>query len=343
MSDVQRFVVRRVGLAVATMWALASVVFLMMQWMPGDPAQVAAGPFASPEQVELVRHQMGLDRSLLYQYFNYFGRLFHGDLGTSMVAYRPVTTELAHVLPSTLELAAAAFVLNLLIAVPLAVLSAVHRGGRLDSTLRVVAVVGGSMPPFWMALVLQLVLAVGLGWFPITGQSTENPGASRTGAGTIDAILAGDPAAFMSALWHLFLPALVLALPFAVQLYRALRSSMVGVLEQDFIAVVRVKGTPERRVLMRHALPNALGPVITLAFIELGGMVGSAVLIESVFSRTGIGKFLTDGVAAKDTYGVLGGILVIGLVVCVVNLVADLLQLALDPRVRRTELSSEAR
>lgn len=332
------FFARRLALALLTLWGLATLVFLMIKLLPGDEAQMAAGADASAAQVEAVRERLGLDAPVVVQYVRFLGRLLQGDLGSSNVTLQPVLADLEKVLPSTLELVFFAMVFNLLIAIPIGVIAAYRRGGVFDGTSRVAAVVLGGMPAFWLALVLQYLLGSLWRVVPISGQNSfGNAAPVVSGAPTLDALLAGNPASFVDALYHILLPALVLAALFSTQIFRTLRAALLGVLRSDFIIAVRAKGASARHMLMRHALPNSLNPVLTLAGTQAGAMIGSAVLVETVFARKGIGAYMFNGVAQKDTFAVLGSVMFIGTAVCLVNLIVDVLQLLVDPRIRAAQ------
>ncbi len=333
------FALRRAVHAAVTIWALATIVFIMVKAIPGDEAQVAAGADASRAQVEIVRERLGLDAPVPVQYVRFLGRLLTGDLGRSITTLQPVAADLGRVLPSTIELVLIAMAINLSIAIPAATVAAAKRGGALDSTVRLVAVLAGGIPVFWMALIFQYLFGTVWAILPISGEHNFGYSAREiTGMQTVDALISGNLASFIDALRHIVLPAAVLAVMFSSQIFRTLRASLVGVLESDFIVAVRAKGASTARVLFRHALPNALNPVLMLAATQLGIMIGTAVLVETVFARQGVGAYLAQAVAQKDTYAVLGTVLFVGTVVCIVNLAADMLQLALDPRVRSAQM-----
>lgn len=336
------FLARRLGLVILTLWGLATLVFLMIKMMPGDEAQMAAGPDASPAQIEAVRERLGLDAPVIIQYFKFLGRLLHGDLGTSIVTLQPVLSDLERVLPSTLELVFFAMVLNLLVAIPVGIIAAYRQGGVFDMICRVGASMLGGMPAFWLALVLQYVMGSVWRVVPISGQQRFGVSSPNvTGAPTLDAILAGNLTGFTDALHHIILPASVLAALFATQIFRTLRASLLGVLRSDFIVAVRAKGASSRHMLVRHALPNSINPVLTLSGTQAGAMIGSAVLVETIFARRGIGAYMFEAVAQKDSFAVLGSVMFIGTVVCLVNLVVDLLQILVDPRIRASQLGSQ--
>lgn len=332
------FLLRRLGLTVLTLWGLASLVFLMVKLMPGDEAQMAAGADASPAQIEAVRERLGLDAPVFFQYLGFLGRAAKGDFGTSIVTLQPVLNDLSMVLPSTFELVFFAMLINLAIAIPTGIVAAHRSGGVFDSICRVAAVTLGGMPAFWLALVLQYVLGSLWRVVPISGQASFGMAAPIvTGAPTLDALIAGNGAAFIDAFHYLILPAAVLAILFSTQIFRTLRTSLLGVLKSDFIMAIRAKGASSRRMLIRHALPNSLNPVLTLSGTQAGAMIGSAVLVETVFARKGIGAYMFNAVAQKDTFAVLGSVMFVGAVVCIVNLLVDILQLLVDPRIRSTQ------
>jgi len=332
---VLRFVLRRLGLTLLTLLGIATLVFVMIQLIPGDPARTAAGRTASAEQVEAVRERLGLDESLPVQYGRYLGRLVQGDLGTSVFTFRPVTTDLAEVLPSSLELVLAAMLLNLLVAVPIGVVAAVHRDRAADLAARLVVLLGAGVPIFWLGLLLQYLFGGRLAWLPLAGQTSFGIEVPRvTGMITVDALLAGDPVAYADAVSHLFLPAVTLAAPFVAVVARTLRSTLVGVLDTDFVVVARAKGASSWRVVVRHGLRNALIPASTIIGLQLGWMLGSTVLVEAIFGRVGIGAYATTAVLQSDTFAVIAVVLVIGAMFTLANLAVDTLQLLLDPRLR---------
>jgi peptide/nickel transport system permease protein len=330
-----RFVLRRIGLTLVVLWGLATLVFLLIQLLPGDAARTAAGRNASAEQVAAVRERLGLDEALPVQYVLYLGRMLRGDLGTSVFTAQSITSDLADVAPSSLELVVAAMAVNLVVAVPLGVLAAVHRGRLGDLFSRLVAILGNAVPVFWLGLVLQFLIGAQWGLLPISGQLDR---AFRvptvTGARTVDALLDGNLPAFGNAVQHLVLPAVVLAAPFVAVVARTLRSTLIGVLETESITVVRAKGASPLRVVVRHGLRNALIPTTTIVGLQLGWMLGSTVLVESIFGRQGIGAYATSAVVQTDTFAVIGVVLVVGVVFCIASLAVDLLQLWLNPRLR---------
>jgi len=329
------FILRRLSLMAAVLFGLIVLVFVMSQVIPGDPARTAAGRNATAEQVEKVSHQLGLDQPLPMQFLSYFGRLFHGDLGTSMFTHRPIADDLMSVFPSSVELVVLAMIINILIALPLGVLSAVYRGSWIDGVTRLAATLGAAVPVFWLGLMIQQMLGAKLGWFPLIGQTSfgvEVP--HRTGLLTVDALLAGDLHAFADIFGHLLLPAVTLAAAFIAVVARTTRSTMLGVLEQDYMVLARAKGVRGLRLMIGHGLRNAMVPSSTIIGMQLGWMLGSTVLVESIFGRTGIGSYAVTAVLQSDVYAVIAVVLLIGVVFVLVNFLVDLLHLWLDPRLR---------
>lgn len=342
MNPTVSYLLRRIGLTLVTIWILVTVVFLMMKLIPGDPAQVAAGQFASPDQVDQVRHRLGLDQPVPYQYLLFLLHLLQGNFGTSTQSSRPVLSDLVQLVPSSLELAFAALAMAVVIALIAAPLAALTRGKSTDTASRLVAVFGAGLPVYWAALMAQLFLCAKLGLFPVDGQLSFGVTVPRiTGFVTVDALVSGNFSAFFNAWGHLLLPSFLLALPFMPGMFRALRASLLTLLDEEYISVVRAKGASTMRIMYRHALPNALGPFITLIGIGFGGFVGFAVIVEVVFRRPGIGQYLTAGVTNKDTFAVLGAVIVVGITVCIANFVTDVIRLFIDPRLRGAELAEK--
>jgi ABC-type dipeptide/oligopeptide/nickel transport system permease component len=334
---VTRFIVRRVGLMVIVFAGLVVVAFLLTHVLPGDPAQAAAGRNATAAQIAVVRVRLGLNDPLIVQFGRYVRGLLHGDLGTSVFTHDPVMSDIGQVLPSSIELVVAAMVINIVVAVPLGVLSAYRQGRLPDIAARLIVVLGAAVPVFWLALILQLVFADQLKILPLSGQLGFGYSVPhRTGIDTLDALLAGDMSAFFDAVDHLILPAVTLAAAFIAVITRTVRSSMLGVLEADYITLARATGASEWRVVIQHGLRNALLPTTTILGMQLGWMLGATVLVESTFNRTGIGAYMVTAVLQDDLYAVIGSILVIGVVFIVANFLVDLLQLWLNPRLRET-------
>jgi peptide/nickel transport system permease protein len=282
-------------------------VFLMLHLTPGDPARMVAGMDATPEQVDHVRHLLGLDQPLYQQYLSYMGRLLHGDLGRSIVTHDRVLSDLWPRYQATVELTAAAMVVSVSFGLFIGIVSAVRQYSILDNALSVVALAGLSIPAYWLGLMLIVLFSLRLRWFPVAG---------------------------MGGVGHLVLPAVTLGAFAMAIVARMTRASMLDVLGQDYIRVVRAKGVRDGRLLLRHALTNAIIPILTVIGLQAGQLLGGAILTESVFAWPGIGRFLVDAIQARDFPIVQGGVLLTALTFVVVNLVVDLLYGAVDPRIK---------
>jgi peptide/nickel transport system permease protein len=331
-----RFVTKRLLATLAVLFFASLIAFLLLRVSPGDPARQVLGPQASPAAVAELRKDMGLDDPLPVQYVNYMSDLLHGDLGISWRTRTEVSAELSNRVPATLELALAAIVLSIVLAIPAGVLAA-GRHRWLDRASRTGAIIGLGTPPFWLGLVLILVFFTWLHWAPAPFgrlDDTIQAPPEVTGLLTVDSLLAGNFAAFGNALAHLALPAITLALPLAAYLSRIVRRSTVDVYRLDYIRTARAKGGTERRVLFRHALPNALLPVLTLSALYFGELLAGSLLVEAVFNWPGVGGYVAQSIQAQDFAPVQGAIILGALVYSVLGLTTDLLYGVADPRIR---------
>jgi peptide/nickel transport system permease protein len=311
------------------------VVFFMVRAIPGDPAQLLLGQQATEEQVQQVRQNMGLDKPVIVQYGIFLADALRGDLGTSIVTGRPVTTELLARLPATLELTAFAMLVAILVGVPVGVISAVKQYSLLDKFTSVLALTGISMPIFWLAMILIVIFFVNLGWLPFPGRlSTGYAVTSITGLVLVDSLLTLNFAAFWDGLKHLILPAIALGtIPMAV-IMRMTRSSMLEVMGEDYVRTARAKGVVPWRVIFKHALRNAMLPTVTVIGLQAGLLMGGAVITETIFSWPGVGQIAYDSVNRRD-YAMIQGVVLYGATLFVlVNLLVDVLYAVLDPRVR---------
>jgi peptide/nickel transport system permease protein len=302
----KRYILRRAGYALLSLFLLSVTIFLFVR-VTGDPAVLLVEPGASKDDLEMVRKQLGLDRSYAVQYVSFITSIVRGDFGQSFYYRTPVLELYLSRLPNSLLLALAAMSFSLLIGIPTGVVAAVRVNGWWDSAGKIFALLGLSLPSFWVGLVLILVFSVYLGWLPSSGSGTP---------------------------WHLIMPAASLGWVFAAAHMRLTRSSMLEVLGTEYVKLARLKGLPEALVISKHALKNALIPVLTLAGINLVLMVNVAVIVETVFAWPGVGRLLYEGIAFRDfpvvqTVVILGGAMII-----VVNFVVDLLYAAIDPRIR---------
>lgn len=330
-----RYAVRRSLTVIPVLLGVSILVFSFIHLIPGDPALTMLGERATPEKVAEVRRQLGLDQPIHEQYLIYLGKLLRGDLGISIVRGDPVLADLLRRFPATVELATAAILLALLFGIPIGIVSAVWRNSFVDSISRVWALAGVSMPIFWLGLMLAWVFGVQLRWLP-TGFRLDTGTAFQpwTNFVILDAALQGNAPVLRDALRHLLLPAIALAtIPLAV-IARMTRGSMLEVLSQEYIRTAEAKGLPQGVVILRHALRNALLPVMTVVGLQVGHLLAGAILTETIFSWPGIGLWVYESIESRDYAIVQGASLFIAVIFVLVNLVTDLLYAAVDPRIK---------
>ncbi len=331
-----RFILTRVGLVVPTFLGIILLTFILIRLVPGDPVEVRVGERGiSPERHAELLHEMGLDRPLYVQFFDYVGGVLQGDLGISVITHRPVMEEFLTLFPATLELAFFAMIFATLIGLPVGVIAAVKRGSVFDHTVMGTSLTGFSMPIFWWGLLLILLFSVNLGWTPVAKRLSDDYFVDEvTGFMLIDTLLSDEEGSFLNAIQHLILPTIVLGtVPLAV-IARMTRSAMLEVLGEDYIRTARAKGLGVYRIVAIHALRNALVPVVTVIGLQVGALMGGAILTETVFSWPGIGKWLVESIGRRDYPALLGGVLVIAALVMAINLGVDLLYGLLNPRIR---------
>ncbi|WP_374650769.1 ABC transporter permease subunit [Dongia sp.] len=331
-----RFLLTRASLVIPTFLGIVFLAFILIRLVPGDPVEVRVGERGiSPERHAQLLHDMGLDRPLYVQFFDYVGGVLQGDLGTSIITQRPVLDEFLALFPATLELSFFAMLLALSVGLPAGVIAAVKRGSIFDHTIMGLSLTGYSMPIFWWGLLLILTFSVGLGWTPVSGRIGNDFFFEGTSGFMIyDAIMSDEEGALGSALSHLILPTIVLGtIPLAV-IARMTRSAMLEVLSEDYIRTARAKGLSTWRVVGVHALRNALIPVVTVIGLQVGVLMAGAVLTETTFSWPGIGKWLVESINRRDYPALQGGVLLIASLVMAINLGVDLLYGLLNPRIR---------
>lgn len=331
-----RFVLRRVALTVPVLFGLTVLVFAIARLLPGDPVALAAGPNATPAEIEAYAREFGLDRPIPVQYWRYLTGLLAGDLGVSIFTRRPVAEDIAAYLPATLELVLAAMLIAVLVGLPAGLFAAVRRDRWPDHLARVLALGAISMPRFFLGLLLQLGLAMALGWLPLGGRFpiTLDPPPRVTGFFTLDSLIAGDLGAFALALQHLLLPALALSLSPLATIMRMMRASTLEVLSRDYVLTERALGLPERLIVTKYVARNALSATLTVIGLYFGWLLGGTVLVETVFDWPGLGLYATKSVVTQDFMPVIGVTLVIGTLFVLINLVVDILYGIVDPRVR---------
>lgn len=307
-----RYLLHRVGLGLVVLFGLAVLTFSIVHLVPGDPIRQALGSRATPAQIESLRHQAGLDDALPAQFWTYLSHAVSGNLGDSFVQSASVAQLVGQRAAPSAVLIGYGLLISVILGVPLAILAAVRPNGVIDHGVRLVATLSFAMPLFWLGLVLALVFGLQLHWFPVSGYESGVVGVLRT----------------------LTLPALTLGLALTVVVVRTLRSSLLEVLQSDYIDAARARGLSERRIVAKHALRNALMSTITILSINVGFLIGGTVVIETIFRIPGLGSLLVESVQRSDYQLVQGLVLLAGATVVVVSLGADLLQAAIDPRVR---------
>ena len=332
-----RFLLRRVTLIVPTFVGVTLLSFLLIHLVPGDPIEVRTGERGiTPERLAELRHAMGLDRPLWQQFLSYEGHVVHGDLGTSIITRQPVWHEFITLFPATVELSLCAILFAIAVGLPLGVIAAVRRGSAFDYGLMSLSITGASMPIFWWGLMMILIFSVALGWTPVSGRISDVfYVVPWSGFMLIDAWFSDDAGAVRSALSHLILPTIVLGTIPLATIARMTRSSMLEVLGEDYIRTARAKGLAGLRVVIVHALRNALIPVVTVIGLQVGTLLGGAILTETIFSWPGVGHWLVESIQRRDYPVLQGGTLLVATLVMLVNLGVDLTYGALNPRIRR--------
>jgi ABC-type dipeptide/oligopeptide/nickel transport system permease component len=342
-----RYTIRRVLGLIPVVFGISLVVFLLIRLIPGDPALLILGEHSTPAQRQQLREQLGLNRAMFVdlsgqrspfdtQYISFMSDLLRGDLGDSIVHKRPVLTEFRERFPATIELTVAALLIAVLLGISLGIVAAIRRGTFIDAIMLVIALLGVSIPIFWLGLMFQYFFAVNLRILPISLRLDVD--LSRgfqfiTGLYTVDGLLRGRPGITLNALKHLIMPSFVLAtVPLAI-IARMTRSALLEVLGQDYIRTAWAKGLRNRVVIIRHALRNALLPVVTVVGLQLGLLLSGAILTETVFAWPGVGTWLLEAIQGRDYPIVQGGVIFVALIFVFVNLIVDLSYAFLDPRI----------
>ena len=332
-----RYIVTRLAVAVVMILLATLAIFLIANMVPGDPVLTQLGDIAAnnPDMVAAFRHKWGLDLPLWDRYWLFLNGLFHGDLGVSIASQRPVLDDIAQYGPATVELSTIAFLLSLVIGLPLGVMAATRRDSWIDHTARSISLIGVSAPTFWLAFIMLAVFYGWLDWAPGPGQISAStfPPPEVTGVMLINSALAGDWDTFQDALAHLVLPSIVLAASTVGLITRTTRAAMLESLSQDYIRVARAKGLTRRAITMGHALPNALLPVVTLGGLAYAQLLTGTVLTETIFSWPGLGRYTFRSAVTLDFPAIMGVTTVVAAIYVVINLLVDLSYAMLDPRV----------
>jgi dipeptide transport system permease protein len=334
-----QFILRRLGLVIPTFIGITLLTFAFVHMIPGDPVTIMAGERGiSAERHAQLMAEMGLDKPLYQQYFSYVSNVLHGDLGTSLKSRISVWSEFVPRFQATLELGFCAMLFAVLVGIPVGVLAAVKRGSVFDHTAVGISLTGYSMPIFWWGMMLIMLVSVQLNLTPVSGRISDtvflDDSHPLTGFMLIDTLIWGEPGDFIDAVMHMILPAIVLGtIPLAV-IVRMTRSSILEVLGEDYIRTARAKGVSRMRVIVVHALRNALLPVVTVIGLQVGTMLAGAILTETIFSWPGLGRWLIDALQRRDYPVVQGGVLLVACMIILVNLLVDVLYGVVNPRIR---------
>jgi peptide/nickel transport system permease protein len=327
-------IIRRILLLFPTLLGISIIIFLMMHITPGDPAELLLGERATEPALEALREHLGLNEPLYVQYGMFLKRLMKGDLGETIWTRQKVWIEVKQRFPATIELSIAAMLISSLLGVTLGIISATKQYSLFDYLSMLGALVGVSMPIFWLGLVLMLIFSLNLGWFPMSGRlGVDIELDTITNFYILDALLTKNWVALKDVLWHLTLPAFTLStIPIAI-VARMTRSSMLEVLRQDYIKTAKAKGLSPGIVIMKHALRNALIPVITVIGLMFGILMAGAILTETIFAWPGVGKWLYDAVLQRDYMVIQGGTLFVAAIFVIINLVVDVLYAVINPKI----------
>jgi peptide/nickel transport system permease protein len=330
-----RFTLRRCGLALPSLFGLLIVTFLMVRLVPSDPAAAMAGDAATPAQIAMLRHQYGFDRPIWEQFGVYLAKIAQLDLGESAFSHRPVALDIAQRLPATLELIIASLLLSVGFGVPLGVIAALRHNEGPDYLLRVFSVLGVGVAAFWLAIMLQLLFAMQLGWLPLRGELAEaiRPPNRVTGSILLDSVIGGRPDAFADALRHLVLPAVTLSFGGLASIVRFTRAGVLETLQNDFVSYERAMGYRRSRLIWIYVLRNSVTATVTQIGLLFGGLIAGGVVVEAIFDWPGIGSYTVQAILTGDRQVMLAVTLLIGAIYAVVNIVTDVVHGLIDPRV----------
>ncbi|MBM4424185.1 MAG: ABC transporter permease [Chloroflexi bacterium] len=332
------YLLRRLALAALVIISVSAVTFVVARVIPSDPAALYAGQRPTADQIEAARERLGLDQPLYAQYIRFLGDILQGDLGTSYKTKHPILSDIRTFLPATLELVIVSTLMALLVGVPLGVFAGARRGGGFDQVTRIASIAGVSIPTFWLALIFQLFFFGALKLLPLSSRMSNsvalfNTFPTITGFYLIDSLLAGNLVAWRDAAWHILLPAFTLATyPISLTL-RMTRAAMVETLSEKYITAARAQGLPEHDVLFRYALKNAIIPTLTVLGLSFAYSLTGAFLIEVIFSWPGLGKYVTDAILNVDFPVIVSATLIVTVFYVFINLIVDIIQAVLDPRV----------
>ncbi len=330
------FIMKRLFLMVIVLFGILVLVFFIAKIIPADPVGALLGGNAPPELIDELKHKLGLDKPLIIQFVDYIKGALKGDFGVSLKTNRPVIEDIKEYFPATMELAIFAIIIAVGIGIPLGIFSAVKRNSVVDHFSRIFSILGVSMPVFWTGLLLLLLFYYKLDLLPGSGRLELFiiPPEPKTGMIILDALLEGNWEAFWDGLKHIILPAFVLGYASSASIARMTRASVLDVLRQDYIRTAKAKGLPKRLVIYKHALKNALIPVVTLIGLRFGSLLEGAVLTETIFGWPGLGRYIVNALLVLDYPAIMGGTVFIALIYSLANLVVDITYAVLDPRMR---------
>ncbi|NFG62850.1 ABC transporter permease [Clostridium sp. CMCC3677] len=330
-----KYIIKRILLLIPVLFGVSVLVFLVMHVFSSDPTSIILGQHASQEQISALREQLGLNDPLYIQYFDFMKGLMHGNFGNSLITKTSVSKEIFSRFPATIELAIVAIIIASIIGVTLGVISAVKQNSIIDYLCMGGSLLGVSMPIFWLGLILIVIFSVNLHILPVSGRATIGMEPIKiTGLYLLDSLISGNLTAFWDSLKHMALPVIALASYSTAIIARMTRSTMLEVLEQDYVRTARSKGLIENIVIIRHGLRNALIPISTVIGLQLGSLLGGAVLTETVFSWPGIGSYTIDAILKADYPVVQGAVIIMAIIFVLVNLFVDLLYAYIDPRIK---------
>ncbi len=327
------FIIKRLLVTIPSLFGLLVLVFALSRIIPTSPVMVIAGEFSTPAQIKELEKRYGFDQPLYIQFLNYLEKLSRGDLGVSLRTNRPVIVELKRRLPPTFELTIAATAIAAILGIPLGIIAALRRNSWIDHILRGFTVAGVAIASFWLGIMLQLTFSLNLRFFPLGGQMTGPLPPQITGFMVIDAILALDGKLLLDALYHLVLPTFSLCMPGLASFARFTRSGFLGVLQSDYIMYTRSMGLPKRTIVYKYAFKNAIVATVTQIGLIFGLLLANTVIVEYIYFWPGIGAYLVDVIFYFDYEGILGTTLIIGLAFLLINIIVDVLQAYIDPRI----------
>lgn len=329
------YIIRRLLLLIPVLFGVSLATFVVMHLFTTDPAEIILGQHATVERAAALREEMGLNKPIYIQFGDYLSGALQGDLGKSVITKSSISEELIKRFPATVELAFAAIFIATVLGITLGTISAVKQNSILDYGTMVAALMGVSMPIFWLGLMMIIIFSVTLGWLPSSGRiAIGMQPDSITGLYILDSLLTGNMESLWDAFQHLIMPAMALGSYSTAIIARMTRATMLETIRQDYIRTARAKGLSETVVIIKHGLRNALIPVVTVIGLQVGSLLGGAVLTETVFSWPGIGSYVVEGVMASDYPRVQGAVLLIGTIFVMVNLMVDVLYSYLDPRIK---------